>query len=62
MAVYEFINENLNIYDKTTNEKFVVGHQYDMTVKRHDEIVKNIKKLFPNSKEPYFERVKKEEE
>ena len=62
MAVYEFVNKNLNIYDKTTNEKFVVGQQYDMTIKRHDEIVKNIKKLFPNSKEPYFERVKKEEE
>lgn len=62
MAVYEFVNKNLNIYDKTTNEKFVVGQQYDMTIKRHDEIVKNIKKLFPNSKEPYFDRVKKEEE
>lgn len=62
MALYRFLNDELNIYDKTTDEKFVVGETYDITIKRHDEIVQNIKDKFPNSKEPYFERVKKEEE
>lgn len=62
MVLYKFVNDKLRIHDKTTNEKFKVGQTYDMTIKRHDEIVENIKKSFPNSKEPYFERVKKDEE